>query len=328
VRPDQRRQGILTELMRRQHEDARQRGEPVAILWASEGSIYQRFGYGLAAMDGAIEIDTRRTGFLRPMAPEGRVRLLTEPEAAAALPPVYESMRRMTPGAISCSEAWWQIGPISENESRRRDSGPKYLALFEADGSAEGYAIYRVKPRWEQRGPNGTLEISEAVTTTPRALRELWRYLFDTDLVRTVKAARVPVPFPLQLVLTEPRALGLVVHDGLWLRLLDLPAALGSRTYGTSDTIVLDVTDELCPWNAGRWRLDVDGPGTAVRIERSDAAADVVLDTTDLAAMYLGGVQARQLALAGRIVEATPGALARADALFASDHAPWCVSMF
>jgi predicted acetyltransferase len=328
VRPDHRRRGILTALMRTMLDDVRRRGEPVAVLWASEGAIYQRFGYGSATLEGAFEVDSRHTAFARPWSPEGRVRIVTEDEAVTVIPPIYEAMRRVTPGALSRSEAWWRTGPLSD-PVYRRDSGLKFRVVYEADGSPEGYALYRVKDQWDPRGPRSVLEVSEAVTVTPRALRDLWRFLFEVDLVRTVKASRVPLPFPLQLLLAEPRGLGLLARDGLWLRLVDLGAALSARSYATRDALVLEVTDEACPWNEGRWRIDTTEDREAVaRVDRADAAPDLVLDTADLAALYLGGVRASDLAQAGRVSERSPGALQRADAFFAADRSPWCVSMF
>jgi predicted acetyltransferase len=300
----------------------------VAVLWASEGAIYQRFGYGSATLEGAFEVDSRQTAFTRPWSAEGRVRILSEDEAVAVIPPVYEAMRRVTPGALSRSETWWRTGPLSD-PAYRRDSGLKFRVVYEAEGSPEGYAIYRVKESWDPRGPRSVMEISEVVTITPRALRDLWRYLFEVDLVRTVKASRVPLPCPLQLLLAEPRGLGLLARDGLWLRLVDLAAALSARSYATRDALVLEVTDEACPWNEGRWRIDTnDGREPVARVERVAAAPDLALDTADLAALYLGGVRATDLAQAGRVGEHSPGALQRVDALFAADRSPWCVSMF
>ncbi len=330
TRPDHHRRGILRALMRHQLDDVRRRGEPVAVLWASEGAIYQRFGYGMAAMDGFFEAATVRTAYARSVPPEGRVRIVSEDEALTLIPSVYDAMRAVTPGAISRTTPWWQTGPISDPEYSRRGASHKYRVVYEAHGQAEGYAIYRIKDDWDHRGPKSVLEVKEAVTTTPRALRELWRYLFEVDLVRTVKALRVPVPNPLQHILLEPRALGLVANDGLWVRLVDLPASLAGRRYGTTDSLVLEVADGFCPWNAGRWRLETAGEpfGAVAQVERTDALPDLVLDTTDLAAIYLGGVRPTVLADAGRIDERAPGALRRAEALFATERTPWCVSMF
>jgi predicted acetyltransferase len=330
VRPDFRRRGILRALMRRQLADIHARGEPVAALWASEGAIYQRFGYGLGTMDGHFEVAVERTAYARPLPAEGRVRIVTEEESALIIPAVYEAMQAQTAGALSRSEAWWVDGVLADPEYGRRGSSPKFRVVFEADGAAEGYAIYRVKDDWDHRGPRNVLEVREAVTTTPRALRELWRYLFEVDLVRTVKAHRVPVPTPLQHLLAEPRSLGLVVNDGLWIRLVDLPAALQARRYGTADSLVLEVRDDLCPWNAGRWRVASAGQSGAAEavVTRTDEPPDLLLDTSDLAAIYLGGTRPADLAAAGRIEERTSHAVRRASALFGTEQAPWCVMMF
>jgi predicted acetyltransferase len=330
VRPDHRRRGALSALMRRQLDDIRAAGESVAVLWASEGAIYQRFGYGLATFDGSIEAVAARTAYTRPRQPEGRVRLVSEEESRTLFPPVYEAMRSRTPGAISRPQDWWEIIILADPEYSREGMSERYRVVYEADGEPEGYATYRVKEGWDALGPKGVLSVRDVVAVTPRAERAIWRYLFDIDLVQTVKAAHLAVPNPLQHLLAEPRALGLTVADGLWARLVDLPAALRARTYATTDSLVLQVSDGFCPWNDGRWRMSTSGdPGAAVAaVEQTDDDADLELDTTDLAAAYLGGPRLLDLAAVGRVAERTPGAVARAHALFSTGREPWCNTMF
>ncbi len=270
VEPGHRRQGILRSLMRHQLDDVRERGEPVAVLWASEGAIYQRFGYGLGTLDGTFEIDRGRTAWLRPREAEGRMRLVDEAEALATFPPVYDRLRAVTPGALTRTEDWWRWGILRDAEHSRRGAGPKYRYLYEVDGAAEGYAIYRVKSDWDDRGPKGQVIVVEAVAPTPRAERAVWGFLFGVDLTRTTRARHVQVPHPLLLELADPRALGITTGDGLWVRLVDLPAALEARRYGTSGTLVLEVADAFCPWNAGRWRVTAVDAGDTV--ETGDAA--------------------------------------------------------
>ena len=330
VEPGHRRQGLLRSLMRQQLDDVRGRGEPVAVLWASESAIYQRFGYGLGTLSGAFEIDRGRTAWLRPWEPEGRMRLVDEAEALATFPPVYERMRAVTPGALTRTEDWWRWGTLRDGEYSRRGASPKFRYLYEVDGAAEGYAIYRVKTDWDDRGPKGQLLVVEVMASTPRAERAVWSFLFGVDLMRTTKAGRVQVPHPLILELADPRALGITTGDGLWVRLVDLPTALAARRYGAADTLVLEVGDAFCPWNAGRWRLAATGePGEASAVvERTEAPADLSLDVADLAAAYLGAFRLSDLARADRVVELAPGALRRADLLFAADRTPWCATMF
>ena len=185
VRPDHTRRGALSALMRRQLDDVRAAGEPVAILWASEGAIYQRFGYGLATLDGGIEAARARTAFTRDPEPDGRVRYVTEEESRRLFPPVYDAMRAVTPGAIDRPEDWWTIGLLADPEYSRQGMSEKYRVVYEADGGAEGYAMYRVKQDWDQYGPKGVLQVTDTVALTPRALRAIWRYIFDVDLVKT-----------------------------------------------------------------------------------------------------------------------------------------------
>jgi predicted acetyltransferase len=330
VEPGHRRRGVLRSLMRHQLDDVHGRGEPLAILWASESAIYQRFGYGLGTLNGSFEIDRGRTAWLRPWEPEGRLRLVDAAEALATFPPVYERLRAVTPGALTRTETWWRWGILHDAEHMRRGAGPKFRYLYEVDGVAEGYAIYRPKNEWDDRGPKGQVLVVEAMAVTPRAERAVWGFLFSIDLMRSTKAGRVPVPNPLQLTLADPRALGLTVGDGLWVRLVDLPAALTARRYGASDALVLDVADAFCPWNAGRWRVATVGdPGAAAAtVERAGDPADLVVDVADLAAAYLGAFRLSDLARAGRVEERTAGALRRADALFAAEAPAWCATMF
>jgi predicted acetyltransferase len=330
VEPGHRRQGVLRSLMRHQLDDVRSRGEPVAVLWASESAIYQRFGYGLGTLTGSFEIDRGRTAWLRPWEPEGRMRLVDEAEALTTFPPVYERMRAVTPGALSRTEDWWRWAFLRDAEYMRRGAGPKFRYLYEVDGVAEGYAIYRTKSEWDGQGPKGQLLVFEAMALTPRAERAVWSFLFGIDLMRTTKAGRMPVPHPLLLELADPRALGIRTGDGLWVRLVDLPAALAARRYGAAGTLVLQVADAFCPWNAGRWRLTSIGDAwsAVATAERTDAPAELALDVADLAAAYLGAFRLSDLARAGRVEELAAGALRRADARFASDRTPWGATMF
>jgi predicted acetyltransferase len=336
VSPSHHRRGILRRLMRRQLDDIHARGEPVAVLWASEGAIYQRFGYGLAVLRGTFEVDRARTAFAYPVTSEGRIRIVDGDDVIRHLPAVYERIRTTIPGTLSRTPDWWRWEVLHDPESRRNGASRKFFALHEVDGEPDGYAVYRVRDAWDDRGPKSELIVREVVATTPRAEREIWRWLFDMDLIGTISANRVAVPPPIFHVLAEPRRLGLTVIDGLWLRIVDLPEALSRRRYAAAGDLAFDVTDGVCPWNAGRWRLAADegvagASGDASRtgrIERTDGPADLALDIADLGAVYLGGVAFRDLAAAGRIVELRPGATRRADALFASDRTPSCTTQF
>ena len=312
VRSTHRRRGLLAGMMRKQLEDVHARGEPVAALWASEARIYGRFGYGIATR--AAQLTARRPA----------ARVAAEPVRTAGpaaehrdhLPPVYERIRAERPGMLDRPAKWWR-DRLWDHEEDREGAQPLQAAVVE-----DGYALYAVKPHWDDDEPAGEVQIRELAAATPAAHARLWAFLLDQDLTRSVRWDLAPADEPLWLAVGDARAVRTLVGDGLWVRLVDVGAALAGRSLRADPDVVLAVADEVCPWNAGRWRL---AGGTC---ERTEAAPDLELDVATLASAYLGGVSLRELAAAGRVREHAPGALARTADALASPIAPWCPEEF
>src|SRR5581483_3042948 len=321
VLPSHRRRGILTSLMRAQLDDCRDRGEVAALLWASEATIYGRFGYGVASRIGSMRLPKERTAFAVPFEPRGRVRIVDEREAAETFPALYEEVFGQRTGLVSRSQAWWETRRLYDDPARRA-GGPKHRALLELDGKPAGYAIYTVKQDWSSGLAKGTVTIAEAVAPTPEATRELWRWLLDFDWTSEFAADLLPLDHPLFLLLAEPRRMQLRVGDGLWVRLIDVGAALAARSFGEGEDVVLEVTDSFLPENTGHWQV---GNGGA---NRTEAAADLRIGVNDLGSVYLGGFSFGDLVRAARATELTSGAAERADALFATTVEPWCAEIF
>ena len=326
VMPTHRRQGALRALMLHQLADAKARGEAAGLLWASEGNIYQRFGYGLASLASSVDVERDHATFRTPAEWAGTVRLVDAAEAARTFPLVHDPVAAVTPGFWQRNDAWWESQILGDPEHWRRGASHKFFLLNERDGRPAGYATYRIKSDWGETGSKSVLTVVEWMALDGAAARDVWRFLLGVDLMAKVSHWPGPVDHPLLLMLAEPRRAGLRLGDGLWLRLLDVPAALAARSYGADGEIVLEVADEVMPDVAGRWRLSVHG-GRAT-IEASDQPPDLVLDVTDLGALYLGGFTVRALAGAGRGVECSAGAVARADRLFATDRKPWSPHVF
>ncbi len=327
VAPSHRRRGILRLMMAWLCDQAVERGEPVAILWASESAIYQRFGYGMATLQTSFDIEPSRVRFVRQVEPVGRIRLVDRDEAMGLIPPIYEARRSGIPGAVSRHDAKWRHQLLDDQEWMQRGNGPKFMAVLEVDGEVRGYAIYRVKSEWDDRGPNNTILALEVLGLDHPAERTIWQWLSELDLAGHITASRGPLPHPLFLELTEPRRMSLTVREGLWLRLLDMPAALRARGYDTAGSVTFELTDTFRPANAGRWRLTAGDAGST-SVEAFDGDPDLALDTSDLASVYLGAFRFADLANAGRVRECRPGAIAVADRLFASTTPPWCSTMF
>lgn len=325
VLPSHRRQGILRRMMETQMLDARRRGEHIAVLWASEESIYQRFGYGLASNQGHIDIERDRAAFLDDHGPTGKPRILPAEERLKILPPIYERIRKETPGMYERSQVWWEAHSLYDPEHLRQGASPIVTAVVELGGAPAAYVTYRMRPKWgDDATPRSVVEVNEALATSPEATKEIWRFVFGIDLVERITAYYLPADWPVMLMVPEPRRLRFSFSDSLWLRVVDIKGALEQRSYAADGTIVFEVIDEFCSWNEGRWRLDA-GAGTA---ERTDEAADLRLKINALGGAYLGAFTFGEMAAAGRVKELTEGALERADHVFRTPRAPWCPENF
>lgn len=328
VVPTHRRQGILTALIARLLDDARGRQEPMSALLASEATIYGRFGYGVAVTTESVELARPHAVLRRPVELAGRLRMLEPAEMAGVLPPLHDRYRRLQPGEVSRSPGWW-ARRLADREDGRRGAGARLAVLWEGAPGEEpaGYVTYRIRDSWKDGVPAHTLEVEDLIGLTPEAHTGLWQYCLNVDLVAVVKAGNVAVDEPLSWMLADSRRLRVRGrNDMLWLRLLDIQAALAARTYASDGTVVLDVVDRSGT-AAGRYRLTGCGDEKAV-CGRTDRPPDLALDVGELAAAYLGGVRFTTLARAGLVSELTAGALTRADALFSSTPAPYCCTGF
>jgi predicted acetyltransferase len=325
VLPSHRRRGILTAIMQCQLDDAVERGEPLAILYASEGGIYRRFGYGIATGSMSITVDTRHSAFSRPV-PGGRVRLVDEDAARKLFPEIFDRVRRLQPGAVQRVDAWWPDEFFWPDPS---ESGTRFYCVYESpEGRLDGYAAYRCEGRWDN-GAHGTLHVRDLVTATPDARAVLWRFLLDVDLIEKLSAWVVPVDEPLRWLLAESRRMRVSrLGESLWVRVLDAPAALTARAYDIPGRLVFDVVDPFRPDGAAAGRFELDAGSNGADARRTDAEPDLVLGVNELGGILLGGVRASTLARAGLIEERTPDALRVADRMFAVEPMPFSMTDF
>ncbi|GAA1282788.1 GNAT family N-acetyltransferase [Saccharothrix xinjiangensis] len=320
VKPGHRRRGVLTRLMRAQlhglHDEGR---EAVAALWASEASIYGRFGYGLAAEFTRLSVPKNAAFHAGVSTGDARLREVSRDEAMPHLKAVYEELRPTRTGWLSRTEPSW--AHQFADEERDRGGLSSYRWVLHPDG----YAVYRVKQDWQERGPRCELHVREMAARTPEAHAALYRYLLDVDLMGELKFFTASDD-PITHLLGDPRLALRTRSDSLWVRLVDVDRALAQRRYGSDVDLVLEVSDDFCPWNAGRVRLVIEGGEANAR--RVDDAPDVRLDAQALGAAYLGGTRLTSLARAQRVREVTPGAVAALSHAFLGDHEPHCPEVF
>jgi predicted acetyltransferase len=322
VLPTHRRRGFMRAMMRSQLDAARARGEAIAVLWATEDTLYGRYGYGMASMAAEIDLPRDRATPFAPTHVRGQTRLVPLDKAEPLVAPVYQRVARVTPGMFARSGEWWQDRILLDADWKRRGGGFLQCAVLDIGGKPSAYALYRVNVSFERGVQSGNIFVVEAMGDSPEAENSIWRFLLDIDWIARVKAIHLPLDHPLLLSLADPRRLNFLLREGLWVRLIDVAAALSARGYASDDSLVIDVTDEFCPWNAGRWRVGRGGT------EKTTAEADLACDVASLGCVYLGGFTFVQLARALRMSELKPGTIARADAMFHSDRAPWCPELF
>lgn len=329
VRPTHRRRGVLTGLMRdhmaRLHAD----GIDFAILWASESLIYNRFGYGLATWVERWRIEkpyvAMHPGRDGEAPSNGTIEFVDADTARAEWPDAMARAMVDRPGFFPRTRAQWET--FHEDDPATRDGASAFFHIvYRVDGRIEGTATYRVANHWPERIMAHEIRVRELMATTDDAARALWSFIFSVDLIAEISADLRPLDDPLPWMLRDPRRLRRVVQDGSWLRLVDVRSALERRAYRATDSIVLDVRDAFCEWNAGRVRLEVSPVGA--RCTPTTDAPDLTVEAWALAAAYLGGTRPSTIAHARGVEEHTPGALPRADAIFATDRAPWTPVFF
>ena len=325
VKPTHRRRGVLTRMMQQQLSDVRDRGEALAALWASESIIYDRYGYGLAAERLDLSIERTRTAFAREATTSGRCRLISRDEALSGWPGVYDRVVVAHPGMYTRSDTWWQHKVLRESASESGRSRAKFYVQYEEEGQPLGYARYSISSKWEDGLPNGTLSVRELMAATDDAYAALWGYLFNVDLIGLIEADCRRADEPLIWMLADPRRLVRRTFDTLWVRIVDLPAALEGRCYPREGKLTFEIRDSFCTWNEGRYELEA-GPDGA-RCLRTENEPEIVLSAADLGAVYLGGTRLQTLHRAGRI-QGDGATVRQADAMFAWDTAPWCPQGF
>jgi predicted acetyltransferase len=325
--PTHRRRGLLTAIMRRELASYHEEGLPLAALWASESAIYGRFGYGLASWSLAVEVPRGSAFAPGARLADGRLRLAdpASAESHEALAAVDAASRAGRPGRYA-RDADWMRRTAADPEHWREGAGPLQLVLHEGKDGVDGFALYAVTTKWEHSLPVGQVSVREMQAATDPVRARLWRYLLDIDLVATMSARALPIDEPLLAMLADPRQARAGLRDNLFVRLIDVPAALAARTYARPFDAVLEVRDPLCPWNEGRIRLC--GDATGARCAPTSDPPELTVSSTQLGAAYLGGPTLRTMAAAGLIEEHRPGALAAVSAAFHGDVAPCCSEVF
>ena len=337
VHPQHRRKGLLSAMIDAHFQHCIDRGEAVSALFAAEAGIYSRFGYGQAADDLRVKIPRRAALRTVPGADALTVRLekydpARHSDLVAALH--AEAGRRPSPAA-GVNRPGWATRETPELRATYDHDAPMFrdgrearrIAIVESDGEARGYATFTRKVDWQVRGPRGTVAAGEVVALDASAAHRLWSTLLDLDLSDELEPFLLPVDDVIMSLLIDPRSAQPRIADNVWVRIIDIEAALSARQYATDVDVVVQVSDDRLPANAGTWHLRGSAFGAAT-LTRTAQAPDLSLSVAELSRAYLGGFSLASLAAAGLVTEHTDGALAAASAAFGWPVAPACSWVF
>ncbi len=321
-----RRRGLMSRMLDGSLRAARERGDAVSILIAAEWPIYGRFGYAPAILSADYHLRCSRPGATCPGDP-ARVRQVTRDLFGEVAPAVYAAARRCRAGQLDRDARWWNR-LLGRDGYAASDQLPHNWFVHEGDEGPDGLLSWKATGDFNLVAPLGTVEVGDLVSANDIAYRDLWSYLSGIDGIEQVSLSNRPVDEPVRWLLGDGRALLMTQQvDLVWLRLLDVPAALAARRYAIPGDIVIEVIDEDAGrFASGRYRLRADGDD--VECARSNEDADVEITQRALASIYLGAFRLRELMLADVARERTPGATARLDLMFSTPLSPWNATWF
>lgn len=326
VFPTHRRLGLMDAMTSRHLANAADNGYPVAGLWASDSGIYGRYGYGTATYAATRTVSGPMVRF-RDGVEIDRVRRVTSEQAAELLPNAFDSQCRSVPGMFARNETWWAAEILSDEDWMKRGKTSQRIVVHDGPDGVDGYVIYRQKSNESSDGhADGEVSVSELIAATPRARASLWSYLMSIDGCPKVKSWNMPVHDEVLAMVREPRRFATnALFDALWIRILDVEAALSKRTYERDGTVTFSVVDGYRPTTQGSYRLAVsEGVGVC---RRTDEPATLSIDVDVLGAIYLGGGDLPGYVAAGR-VRGTDAEIASLHSIFAAMREPWCNQVF
>jgi len=325
VQPSYRRRGLLTEMMKHQLHDVHQRGEPVALLWASESAIYGRFGYGQASPQVRLTGKTKTTAFRSDVdLGAGSVGEVERDQAIPVIKRLHQSLLPQRVGALNRTDEWWTVRWHDPEAWRHGASAYRFALHYDRRGRPDGYVAFRVKNDWSESGAEVIVEELDAAGAEASA--GLWRFVLDLDLVRTFSRQGAPLDESVRYLVSDLRSVKAEEQDGTYARLVDVPRALEARRYLTELDVIIRVQDPLFRHNTGTFRV-VAGPDGA-SVTRVRGRPDLAMSIGDLSAIYLGGTPLTALARAGLVLERTKGAAAATAVAFGWPQPPFCPDFF
>jgi predicted acetyltransferase len=322
--PVYRRRGYLRQVATTHFNLLHERGEQaIAILQASQAAIYQRYGYGIVSTQHIYNVEPRSLKFSQPHPVTGTFREVNDDEFPL-LVDLYRRFRADRTGYLHRAKLMWEAGVMAPPPPGAQLN----RVVYQEAGEPLGYVIYIVQPEPEL-GPGSVhrLAIRDFIWLTASAYRALWSYFANMDLVGNIVWRRIPSDDPLPHLLLEPRMLRMTSSDDLLGRIVDVERALPLRHYDEEGSLTFEIVgDDLCPWNCGKWQLEVTGDSSSVSRDRKEP--QLVMPISTLALILFGQISATQAARMARLESNDESALSMWDRIMRTRYRPACADRF
>ena len=318
TQPEYRRQGLVRRIHTQAFVEMRDAEQNVAALWASLGAIYQRYGYAMTTVMREYAVDTQDVRFHDGDSGGGRVARVDADSALETVKSIYDAFVADRMCYLHRLDEDWRDEVLKAGKA----TGPVWVAVcYDTDDQPRGYVVYTLRSaRVAHRARDQELVIRDLAWLDADAYRSLWQFIACHDLVGRVVWRSAPADDPAAEFFLEPRLLNAKDHEGAWFRVVNAANALAERGYNVEGELTFGLAaDPLTPWNDGTWHLEAGTDGATVT--PSNEAPDIALSSKALASLYTGFRSATALASWGLLV-GDRRAIAKADALFRTRHAP------
>jgi len=323
--PVDRNRGHLRKIITQHFHELHEQGErPLAVLYASQAIIYQRFGYAVVSTHHRYEIEPRFIQWVEPLVIPGRLREVDPDRDFSLLVDLYRRFREDRTGLLHRGRAMWQAGVLEPPKG----ADSRQAVVYEENGEPLGYAVYTIGA-YESRPPEPGQKVTvhDIVYLTPVAYRAIWNNFAGMQLARHIYWDTVARDDPLPHLILEPRMLRDTSTEGILARIVDLPKTMAGRGYDAEARLRYELIDDLLPWNAGRWETRIEG-GDVETVPLASGEPELSMTVNTLAMLIFGQITATEAARAGRIGVYDAAALRRWDDALRTRYAPFCSDHF
>lgn len=328
--PTHKRKGIFSSVINKLHSQAKERGDVIAGLWASQSLLYTRFGYGLSTLREDWTINTNHTKLLKQKKESIRFELVDKEKALIEIPKIYDTFRKCQNGATDRTEGYWNYILYEDDSAKYNKSGNCgfFFVLAYKDNKPSGYAIYNFNKESgvAHEDDKGTLDVQEIISTDKETNIALWHYIFGIELVEEIKINQRAPGDPLYLMLENPRKLKRETIDGLWVRIVDPIKMLEKRKYNSEGNITICIAGQNQKDIEGTYSIETDGTNTEVK--KVNKKPDISMKASDLSSIYFGAVSPGEYFQAGNLEIENQNSLIELSKMFFVQQAPWCNTDF